>query len=72
MDVHAMKKRDGSAVSAVELMVILIDEVISRTTPKPACPHEVVTRSSKSQSASARASQRVRCNFLLDFYSLNF
>lgn len=54
MDVQSMrvKKRDGSAMSAVELMVILIDEVISRTTPKTPCPHEVVTRSSKSQSAS--------------------
>lgn len=40
-------------LTAVEL-VILIDEVIPGTIPKPACPQEVVTRSSKSQRASER------------------
>lgn len=48
-------------LTAVELIVILIDEVILGTIPKPACPQEVVTRSSKSQRASER--DDIVCNF---------
>lgn len=61
IDVQGMQvKREmaGQCLHGVELVVILIDEVISRFTPKLACPHEVATRSSKSQSASERASKR--------------
>lgn len=57
-------------LTAVELIVILIDEVILGTIPKPACPQEVVNRSSKSQRASER--DDVVCNFpsCFFFYSL--
>ncbi len=41
-------------MTAVELIVILIDEVIPGTIPKLECPREVFTRSSKSQSASEK------------------
>ncbi len=50
-------------MTAVELIVILIDEVIPGTIPKLECPREVFTRSSKSQSASEK--DDIACNFSL-------
>ncbi len=50
-------------LTAVELIVILIDEVIPGTIPKLECPREVGTRSSKSQSASEK--DDIACNFSL-------